>query len=90
VLVGLQDLGLDIGPGVTWGVVACAMAVGVAAGLRSPLLAVALVPELIGDYTMVPVMGAVVAVGYVVDLGIDRLIRRVRPLVPNVVYDEDA
>jgi H+/Cl- antiporter ClcA len=90
VLVGLQNLGLDIGAGVTWGVIACAMAMGVAAGLRSPFLAVVLVPELVGDYTMVPVMGVVVALVYLVDLGVDRVIRRVRPLLPNVVYDEDA
>jgi CIC family chloride channel protein len=90
VLLGFENLGLDIGADLMWGVAVCAMAIGVAAGLRSPLLALTLVPELVGDYTMLPVIGIVVAAVYVVDLVVDRLVVRVRPLVPKAVYDEDA
>jgi H+/Cl- antiporter ClcA len=89
-VLGLEQFGLDPAHGVVWGVMVAAMAVGVAVGLKSPLLAIVLVPELAGDYTLLLVIAVVVLAATVVDLGLDRVIRRFGPLVPDVVYDDDA
>ncbi len=85
-------------PGVRWGLTASepwslivmAMAVGVAVGLRSPLVAVFLVPEMLGDYSLVPVVAAVVAVAVMIDRGVDAAARRMGSLLPTGVYDEDG
>ena len=67
-----------------------AMAVGVTVGLRSPLLAIVLIPEFVGDYTVLPVIAVVVAVALLVDRGIDSVINRIASPVPDVIYDDDA
>ncbi|MEP6299939.1 MAG: chloride channel protein, partial [Ilumatobacter sp.] len=88
-LLALEHLGVEIHGGVTWGVMVAAMAVGVTVGLRSPLMAIVLVPELVGDYTMLPVIAVVVAAAVLVDRGVDRATKRTAR-VPDVIYDEDA
>jgi H+/Cl- antiporter ClcA len=73
-----------------WEVMVAAMAVGVAVGMRSPLVAVFLVPELLGDYRLVLPLAVVVAIAYLLDRGIDVLLRRLGRVIPTGVYDEDA
>lgn len=88
-LLAVNNLGVEVHSGVGWGVMVAAMAVGVAVGLRSPLMAIVLVPELVGDYSLLPLIGAVVGVAVLVDRGVDRAISR-SARVPDVIYDEDA
>lgn len=73
-----------------WEAMVAAMAVGVAVGMRSPLVAVFLVPELLGDYWLVLPIAVVVAVAYVLDRGVDVLLKRFGRYIPTGVYDEDA
>ena len=89
-LLGVEHLGIEPGVGVVWGVMVSSMAIGVAVGLRSPLLAIVLVPELVGDYTFLPVIAVVVAAATVVDMGTGYVISRVASPVPDVIYDDDA
>jgi H+/Cl- antiporter ClcA len=67
-----------------------AMAVGVAVGMRSPLVAVFLVPELLGTYWLVLPIAVVVGIAFVLDRGIDKLVVRYGRVIPTGVYDEDA
>jgi H+/Cl- antiporter ClcA len=67
-----------------------AMAVGIAVGMRSPLGAVFLLPEMVGDYTLVPVVAIVVGLAVVLDRGMDVVSRRLDRSVPTGIYDEDA
>ena len=46
-----------------------AMAIGVAVGMRSPLVAIFLIPELLGDYALVLPVAAVVGVAWLLDRG---------------------
>ena len=87
---GLDSLGLHPDNGVIWGAMVASMAVGVAVGLRSPVLAVMLVPEFVGDYTFLPLIAVVVIVGRLIDLGLDRVISRLATPVPDVIYGDDA
>jgi H+/Cl- antiporter ClcA len=64
--------------------------VGVAVGLRSPFVAVFLLPEMLGDYSLVPAIGFVVALAMVLDRGVDQLVERYGRTVPARVFDEDA
>lgn len=73
-----------------WEAMVAAMAVGVAVGMRSPLVAVFLVPELLGDYWLVLPLVVVVGVAHVLDRGIDVLLRRLGRVIPAGVYDADA
>jgi CIC family chloride channel protein len=87
---GLDTLGLHPSGGVVWGALVASMGVGVAVGLRSPVLAVVLVPELVGDYTFLPIVAVVVIVARYIDLGVDRVVSRLATPVPDVIYDADA
>lgn len=87
---GLDALGLHPSGGVVWGALVASMGVGVAVGLRSPVLAVVLVPELVGDYTFLPIVAVVVIVARYIDLGVDRVVSRLATPVPDVIYDADA
>jgi CIC family chloride channel protein len=73
-----------------WEAMVAAMAVGVAVGMRSPLVAVFLVPELLGSYALVLPIAIVVGIAYVLDRGIDTLVARYGRFIPRGVYDEDA
>ena len=87
-LFGLEHLGLHVDR--PWDVVVAAMAVGIAVGLRAPLLAVVFIPELLGDYTLVPVIAVVVGVAWLLDRGLDRVVLRIVRRLPTGVYAEDA
>lgn len=87
-VLALEAVGADVVS--AWDVMIAAMAVGVAVGLRSPLMAVVLLPEMIGDYTLLPVTAVVVGVAVVLDRGLDSLVRAIGARVPTGVYDEDA
>jgi H+/Cl- antiporter ClcA len=73
-----------------WEAMVAAMAVGVAVGMRSPLVAVFLVPELLGSYWLVLPIAVVVGVAVVLDRAIDIVALRLGRLIPAGVYDEDA
>jgi CIC family chloride channel protein len=73
-----------------WDVMVAAMSVGVAVGLRSPVMAVFLLPEMLGDYTLVPVIAIVVGAAVLLDRGLDRAVVALGARVPRGVYDEDA
>jgi CIC family chloride channel protein len=87
-LLGAESLGLSVVH--PWDAMVVAMAIGVAVGLRSPLMAIFLVPEMLGDYTLVPAIGIVVALAVGLDRGLDWVVVRAGQRVPVGVYDEDA
>ncbi len=80
--------GVDIGD--PWGATILTAAVGVAVGVRAPLVAIVLIPEMLGDYWLVPAVAVVVAVAVAVDRAIDAAVVRVGAMLPTGVYDEDA
>ena len=69
--------------------VAC-MAVGVTVGLRSPLVAIVLVPEMLGDYLLVPAIACVGVVASCSTVGSTSVLDRFGAMLPTKVYDEDA
>jgi CIC family chloride channel protein len=90
-VLGLREVGLVVEH--PWDVMVACMAIGVAVGMRSPLVAIVLVPEMLGDYLLIPAVACVVAAAVVVDLGLDALLDRVGEtrLVPrSAVFDEDG
>jgi H+/Cl- antiporter ClcA len=87
-LLAVDRLGLAVVH--PWDVMVVAMAVGVAVGLRSPFGAVFLLPEMLGDYTLVPPVAVIVALAVLLDRGLDRLVVRAGEEVPTGIYDEDA
>lgn len=87
-LLGAHAIGLSVLH--PWDVMVAVMAVGVAVGLRSPLVAIFLIPEMLGNYSLVPLIAVVVGLAVVVDRGLIRLIDRYGHRVPQRVYDEDA
>lgn len=88
VLLAAESFGLTVLH--PWDAMVAAMAIGVAVGLRSPFVAVFLLPELLGDYSLVPAIAVVVALAMLVDRGVDHGIARYGRAVPAQVYDEDA
>jgi CIC family chloride channel protein len=88
VLLLAERWGVDIGN--PWGPTLLAAAVGVAVGLRAPLVAIFLIPEMLGDYTLLPLVAVVVAVAVGVDRALDVAVVKVGALLPTGVYDEDA
>jgi CIC family chloride channel protein len=87
-LLAIQGLGVAVEH--PWDAMVAAMAVGVAVGLRSPMMAAVLLPEMLGDYLLVPAIAFIVALAVLVDRGVDRLVRRLGERVPTGVHDEDA
>jgi H+/Cl- antiporter ClcA len=83
-----ESWGLDIAD--AWGAMVLAAAVGIAVGVRAPLVAVFLIPEMLGDYLLVPVVAVVVAVAVALDRVIDVVALRIGAMLPTGVYDEDA
>ncbi|MEZ5343333.1 MAG: chloride channel protein, partial [Acidimicrobiales bacterium] len=88
VLLGAQSLGLVVAN--PWDVMVAAVAVGVAIGLRSPLVAVFLIPEFLGDYTLLPMIAVLVGLAVLADQAIISGIERVGQRVPRRVFNEDA
>lgn len=87
-VLAIDGLGGDIAQ--PWDVMVAALAVGVAVGLRSPLMAVFLIPEMLGDYTLVPVIAVVVLGAVALDRGLDWVVVKIGARIPTGVYDEDA
>ncbi len=81
---------LGVGAEHPWDAMVAAMAIGVAVGMRSPLVAVLLIPELLGDYLLVLPIASVVGVAWLLDRVLDRLMVRVGAVVPSGIYDDDA
>jgi CIC family chloride channel protein len=88
VFVGLDNLGLAVDR--PWEAMVAAMAVGVAVGMRSPLVAIFLVPELLGNYWLVPALAIVVGAAVVLDRLVDHVVLRLGARIPTDVYDADA
>ena len=87
-LLGMHGLGLALDH--PWDAAVAAMAVGLTVGLRSPIVAIVLVPELLGDYRLVPAIAVVVAVAWLLDRGLDRIAVGLGERLPRGVHDEDA
>jgi chloride channel protein, CIC family len=87
-LLALQGLGFGLSS--PWDGIVAAMAVGFAVGMRSPLGAIALVPELLGDYTLIPAIAVIVALAWLLNRGLDRLFTGSYQQTNAVVQDEDA
>ena len=88
VLLAADSLGVGIQH--PWDAMVAAMAIGVAVGMRSPLVAIFLIPELLGDYTLVLPIAVVVGVAWLLDRALDRFLLRIGTTVPSGIYDEDA
>ncbi len=73
-----------------WDAMVPAMAIGVAVGMRSPLVAIFLIPELLGDYALVLPVAAVVGVAWLLDRALDRFMLWIGAVIPSDIYDEDA
>ncbi len=56
--IGLEAVGFDL-PGARWDGMIAAMAVGIAVGLGSPLLAAVVIPEMVGNVSLLPVCALV-------------------------------
>jgi CIC family chloride channel protein len=89
-LVSLVADSLGLGIANPWDAMVVAMAIGVAVGMRSPLVAIFLIPELLGDYSLVLPVGVVVGAAWLADRALDRLLLRSGAAVPTGIYDEDA
>jgi CIC family chloride channel protein len=88
VFLSLDAIGLDVSA--RWEAMVAAMAIGVAVGMRAPLVAVFLIPEMLGDYALTIAIAGVVGVAFVLDRGLDRAIVRLGGRIPGDVYDADA
>ncbi len=82
--------GLGFGVSSPWDGIVAAMAVGFAVGMRSPLGAIALVPELLGDYKLIPTIAVIVVLAWILNRGLDRLFTGSYKQTNTVVQDEDA
>ena len=73
--IGLEALGVHLGEA-SWDGMLTAMAVGVAIGLRAPILGAVAVAEMAGDYRLLPLTAATVLVAIIIDHLIDRRMAR--------------
>ena len=87
-LLAVDGLGVDVSH--PWNGMVAAMAVGFTVGLRSPIGAIFLIPELVGDYRLVPVIAMIVAPTWLLDQGLDRAIGHFGASPDDKVYDADA
>lgn len=85
---GLRALG--VAPVSPWVITVAAMAIALTVGLRAPLMAIVMVPELVGDYSLIPVIAAVVAVAWLLDRQIDRVLLHEGQRLPDGIHDEDG
>jgi CIC family chloride channel protein len=88
VLLAVDAIGIGVGN--LWDAIVPALAVGVAVGMRSPLVAVFLIPELLGDYLLVFPIAVVVGAAWLLDRALDPLVAKIGARIPTGVYDEDA
>lgn len=82
--------GMGFGVTSMWDGIIAAMAVGLTVGMRSPIGAIALVPELVGDYGLIPAIAIIVGLAWLLDRLVDRLFDHVDERVGVDVHDEDA
>jgi chloride channel protein, CIC family len=82
--------GLGFGMSSPWDGIVAAMAVGFAVGMRSPFGAIALVPELLGDYGLIPAIAIIVFLAWVLNRGLDQLFNARHEPTEILVLDEDA
>lgn len=73
-VIAVERLGVEL-PGSRWDAMILAAAIGVAVGLRAPLLAAVLLPEMVGDYLLLPLTAVAVCLA----VGVDRMITRWQP-----------
>jgi len=73
-----------------WPVVVMSAAIGIAIGLRSPLMAVVLVPEMMGQLALVPATAAVVAVAVLAERSFDQVVLRLQRPSPPIIHDQDG
>lgn len=83
-------VGLDVTN--PWDLVVPALVVGVAIGLRSPVMAPFLVAELLGDYTLLPALAVVAAVAFLFDRSFDIIVQHfgADTEILDEVHDEDG
>lgn len=89
VFVALDGVGVAL-PGTRWDGMIMAMTIGIAVGIRAPLVAIFMIPEMLGDLTLVPLCAVVVGAAMVLDHGIDRVRIRHGRRLPDRVDDADA
>lgn len=87
VITGLHAAGVDLI--YVWGAVALSSAAAIAVGLRAPLTAVVLVPEMTGHLSLIPATAVVVIGAVAIDRLVDQTLHRVRGRVA-LVLDEDG
>lgn len=89
--VALSHLGVPL-PGTYWDGMLVAMTIGIAVGIRSPLVATIVVAEMTGDLRLLPVSAATVLVATVLDRALDRRRAGAGAGEPVAVtlHDEDA
>ncbi|MDH4074412.1 MAG: chloride channel protein [Acidimicrobiia bacterium] len=89
----VAELGVTL-PGSWWDGALVAMAVGLAASVRSPLVAIVMVAEMTGDLRLVPLSALIVGACYLLDSGVARLQAVPLPLLAGnasrIVLDDDA
>jgi CIC family chloride channel protein len=73
-----------------WALVVLAGSAAVAVGLRAPITAALLLPEMTGDYALVPACAAVVVVAIALDRCLDACLHRLGEHLPTGVRDEDG
>ena len=89
-LAVLAGNGLGWGTPDVWALTVLAGSAAIAVGLRAPLTAILLLPELTGRYALLPATAAVVLCAVVVDRGLDRCVGRLAQRLPAGVRDEDG
>ena len=87
--VALGALGAPL-PADLWDGLLVAMVVGVAAGIRAPFTAAFVVPEMAGDYRILPVTVAVAAVVAALDHLLDQRLPGAEVAELDSVHDEDS
>lgn len=87
--ISLQGLGVSL-PGTWWDGMLVAMAVAVAVSLRTPLLAVVVVAEMIGQMSVIPVFAAAVGIATLVNRRIDAYQESRTHQSVHALHDEDA
>lgn len=88
VVLALDPLGAD--DLYLWGVVFLAASVGVGVGLRAPLTAIAMLPEMCGRIALIPFTAAMVGAAVLLDRGVDRVVGQYETRLPTGVRDEDG
>lgn len=77
-VIAVESFGVDL-PGSRWDAMILATAAGVAVGLRTPWMAVVIVPEMVADYRLLPLTAVVVVLALGVDRAVSALTHRRAP-----------